>query len=122
MAAEIVHEEVRGRKGDSRLQRTLEYNNEKMAPKVGLEPTTDRLTADCSTIELLWNPKSAWNVRLTLGSVKHRPGEIFAARTSRSFSRDRNRSLLLQQAKITVSGRLAIDVVQFSAREVDPAD
>src|SRR4051812_17369098 len=26
-----------------------------MAPKVGLEPTTDRLTADCSTIELLWN-------------------------------------------------------------------
>ena len=29
----------------------------KMAPKVGLEPTTDRLTADCSTIELLWIPK-----------------------------------------------------------------
>src|SRR5579863_941755 len=28
-----------------------------MAPKVGLEPTTDRLTADCSTIELLWIPK-----------------------------------------------------------------
>src|ERR1700722_3575741 len=28
----------------------------KMAPKVGLEPTTDRLTADCSTIELLWIP------------------------------------------------------------------
>ena len=26
-----------------------------MAPEVGLEPTTDRLTADCSTIELLWN-------------------------------------------------------------------
>jgi hypothetical protein len=23
-----------------------------VAPKVGLEPTTDRLTADCSTIEL----------------------------------------------------------------------
>src|SRR5579862_8101303 len=28
----------------------------KMAPEVGLEPTTHRLTADCSTIELLWNP------------------------------------------------------------------
>jgi hypothetical protein len=28
-----------------------------VAPKVGLEPTTDRLTADCSTIELLWIPK-----------------------------------------------------------------
>ena len=27
----------------------------KMAPEVGLEPTTHRLTADCSTIELLWN-------------------------------------------------------------------
>ena len=24
-----------------------------MAPQVGLEPTTDRLTADCSTTELL---------------------------------------------------------------------
>lgn len=27
----------------------------KMAPRVGLEPTTDRLTADCSTIELSRN-------------------------------------------------------------------
>ena len=25
-----------------------------MAPQVGLEPTTDRLTADSSTTELLW--------------------------------------------------------------------
>ena len=35
-----------------------------MAPQVGLEPTTDRLTADCSTTELLWNicikQKKAW--------------------------------------------------------------
>ena len=28
-----------------------------MAPEVGLEPTTTRLTAACSTIELLWNSK-----------------------------------------------------------------
>src|SRR5256885_12350130 len=28
----------------------------RLAPEVGLEPTTHRLTADCSTIELLWNP------------------------------------------------------------------
>ena len=28
-----------------------------MAPQVGLEPTTDRLTADSSTTELLWNKK-----------------------------------------------------------------
>ena len=30
----------------------------KLAPKVGLEPTTRRLTADCSTIELLWNSRN----------------------------------------------------------------
>ena len=29
---------------------------QKMAPKAGLEPATRRLTADSSTIELLWNP------------------------------------------------------------------
>jgi hypothetical protein len=34
----------------------------KMAPEVGLEPTTDRLTADCSTIELLWNPEGVGNL------------------------------------------------------------
>ena len=27
----------------------------KLAPQVGFEPTADRLTADCSTTELLWN-------------------------------------------------------------------
>ena len=27
----------------------------RMAPQVGFEPTTDRLTADSSTTELLWN-------------------------------------------------------------------
>src|SRR5699024_10934215 len=26
-----------------------------MAPQAGFEPATDRLTADCSTTELLWN-------------------------------------------------------------------
>ncbi len=30
-----------------------------MAPAVGLEPTTDRLTADCSTTELRWNTLEA---------------------------------------------------------------
>lgn len=29
-----------------------------MAPEEGLEPSTPRLTAACSTIELLWNPKA----------------------------------------------------------------
>ena len=32
---------------------TIEFVR-KLAPQVGLEPTTDRLTADNSTIELLW--------------------------------------------------------------------
>src|SRR5699024_12685012 len=27
----------------------------RMAPQAGFEPATDRLTADCSTTELLWN-------------------------------------------------------------------
>jgi len=36
---------------------TLRDRPEKMAPEVGLEPTTSRLTAARSTIELLWNPK-----------------------------------------------------------------
>lgn len=31
----------------------------KMAPRVGLEPTTNRLTADCSTVELPRNTEAA---------------------------------------------------------------
>ena len=30
-----------------------------LAPETGLEPVTRRLTAGCSTIELLWNPSSS---------------------------------------------------------------
>src|SRR6266581_1751034 len=30
-------------------------SSKKMAPEAGLEPATRRLTAGCSTIELLWN-------------------------------------------------------------------
>jgi hypothetical protein len=33
------------------------YYRQKMAPETGLEPVTRRLTAGCSTIELLWNPE-----------------------------------------------------------------
>ena len=35
-----------------------------MAPQVGLEPTTDRLTADSSTTELLWINTMPGNVLL----------------------------------------------------------
>ena len=38
-----------------------------MAPQVGFEPTTYRLTADCSTAELLWN-----NVRNPTALPTHR--------------------------------------------------
>ncbi len=31
----------------------------KLAPERGLEPLTRRLTAGCSTIELLWNPEGS---------------------------------------------------------------
>ena len=34
---------------------TMRYSQKKMAPEVGLEPTTLRLTAACSTIELSRN-------------------------------------------------------------------
>src|ERR1700677_4535454 len=43
--------------GPSSFRKPLMQHKLQMAPKVGLEPTTDRLTADCSTIELLWMPK-----------------------------------------------------------------
>ena len=40
-----------------------------MAPEVGLEPTTERLTAVCSTIELLRN--KPWTVEtMELGSCR----------------------------------------------------
>lgn len=36
-----------------------------MAPAVGLEPTTNRLTADCSTTELHRNNKRIYNTKKT---------------------------------------------------------
>ncbi len=38
------------------ILKNINPEHEKLAPEVGLEPTTHRLTADCSTIELLWIP------------------------------------------------------------------
>ena len=43
-----------------------------MAPQVGLEPTTDRLTADSSTTELLWNSNKAYKIIL--------PGDVLLSR------------------------------------------
>jgi hypothetical protein len=39
-----------------------------MAPQVGLEPTTDRLTADSSTTELLRNNSKAWQCPTLTGT------------------------------------------------------
>ena len=44
---------IRTRTGDSGFGRS----HERLAPEEGLEPSTHRLTADCSTIELLWNAR-----------------------------------------------------------------
>ena len=42
-----------------------------MAPQVGLEPTTDRLTADSSTTELLWiNKKRVIGIEPTTSAWK----------------------------------------------------
>ena len=40
-----------------------------MAPAVGLEPTTDRLTADCSTTELRWNNNDLFTPKIRKNQV-----------------------------------------------------
>ena len=50
--------------------------NQELAPEVGLEPTTTRLTAACSTIELLWIAK---------GRVIYRPPSSRSNRFHRVF-------------------------------------
>ena len=42
-----------------------------MAPQVGLEPTTDRLTADSSTTELLRNNKNNFLILVMLQPCPH---------------------------------------------------
>ena len=48
-----------------------------MAPQVGLEPTTDRLTADSSTTELLRNDKiTAWQRPTLTGAMPQLPSAL----------------------------------------------
>ena len=56
--------------GHSSSRKPLSHKRFNMAPEVGLEPTTHRLTADCSTIELLWNPKRTRNLQTAGRRVK----------------------------------------------------
>ena len=44
-----------------------------MAPRVGLEPTTLRLTAECSAIELLRHIVVIWNISLRIIWIRRRP-------------------------------------------------
>ena len=44
--------------GQTKKQGTLKFLAFSLAPQVGLEPTTTRLTAECSAIELLRNTDS----------------------------------------------------------------
>ena len=51
------------------MNRTLspaELRRHKMAPQAGFEPATDRLTADCSTTELLWNNIMIFSIYVVL--------------------------------------------------------
>ena len=63
--------------GDSLLEIKVSLRNTIMAPEVGLEPTTSRLTAARSTIELLWSPypysARTRNLQAPSGSVKRIP-------------------------------------------------
>ena len=47
-----------------------------MAPQVGLEPTTDRLTADSSTTELLRNNIIAWQRPTLTGGNPQLPSAL----------------------------------------------
>ena len=47
-----------------------------MAPQVGLEPTTDRLTADSSTTELLRNNTTAWQRPTLTGTKSQLPSAL----------------------------------------------
>src|ERR1043166_1984357 len=67
----------------------------KLAPEVGLEPTTTRLTAACSTIELLWNP--------CLDSLRQPP--VGALPLSRSGTQRAAQSTNRTAARQTLSAR-----------------
>jgi hypothetical protein len=47
-----------------------------MAPQAGLEPATDRLTADSSTTELLWNNTLPGDVLLSQGDSPQLPSAL----------------------------------------------
>src|SRR4051794_7798988 len=71
-----------------RFAKDLQASSPEVAPKVGLEPTTDRLTADCSTIELLWIPLSQMGrviyKRIPVASTGFSPANMVACKDLRA--------------------------------------
>ena len=61
-----------------------------MAPEEGLEPSTHRLTADCSTIELLWNTEVSRDGRRSSEGASIVSSRFVSSRflSSRLFSED----------------------------------
>jgi hypothetical protein len=53
-----------------------------MAPQVGLEPTTDRLTADSSTTELLWINSTSYQAQILLYQLQ----TIFQVEISKKYA------------------------------------
>lgn len=53
-------------KGLRSLVESSDFNRIEVAPERGLEPLTRRLTAGCSTIELLWNSEGTKEYRYPL--------------------------------------------------------
>jgi hypothetical protein len=53
-----------------------------MAPQVGLEPTTDRLTADSSTTELLWINNTSYQAQILLYQLQ----TIFQVEISKKYA------------------------------------
>ena len=51
---------------DGKSQNLRKSEEKIMAPEEGLEPSTTRLTAACSTIELLWNSEERARYKSTL--------------------------------------------------------
>ena len=67
-----------------------------VAPERGLEPLTRRLTAGCSTIELLWKQNGSETLQIDLRSVNEFPGAI-ARRISGLFHCSRPRHAVVLQ-------------------------
>ena len=61
---------------------------QEMAPRVGLEPTTYRLTAGCSTVELPWNMSASGNASCP-GRLSDPQAEAARLQPEKSFTRRR---------------------------------